>query len=689
MRALVLGSLVLASFTSAMADDGYDVVIYGGTCGGVAAAVQVARMGKTVVLIEPGKHLGGLTSGGLGATDFGRKEAIGGIAAEFYRAVHRHYENPSAWTRETRDEHLARAGAYWAPYSGMMWNFEPHVAEGIFHQMVQKAGVKVVFGERLDLNDGVVKEGARLRLIRMESGRRFHGRVFIDATYEGDLMAKAGVSYHVGRESNATYGEKFNGIQKRLALHHQFVHKVDPYVVPGDPSSGLLPEIHGSDPGSDGEGDHRIQAYNFRLCLTDDPANRLPIPAPEGYDPARYELLLRYILAGYRDVLGLHVHMPNRKSDTNNFGPFSLDYVGGNYGYPEGDYATRGQIVEEHRRYQQGLLYFVANDRRVPEPLRSQVAQWGLPRDEFTDNGNWPGQLYVREARRMIGPYVMIDRDVLGKRVAEDSIGLGGFGMDSHNCQRYVDEHGHARVEGNVYVTGFDPYPISYRAIVPTKQQCENLLVPVCLSASHIAFGSIRMEPVFMVLGQSAATAAVLAIDGGLPVQDVPYSRLRSRLLEDGQILQWTGKSDPAVAVEIESLSGTVVDDMDGQFDGEWYPSGFGKYVDVGYRHDMNSGKGEKTFRFETNLPAGRYEVRLAYSAGPNRATNVPVTIYHGDGKTTIEVNQRQAPAIDGLFISLGRYRFDADRPAVVAISNYGTNGYVIADAAQWLKLSE
>ncbi len=508
---VALLAVLVGCHTSA---DRYDVVVYGGTSGGVVAAVKAARLGRTVVLIEPGKHLGGLSSGGLGATDIGNKQAIGGMSREFYRCLGRAYGQDEAW------------------------KFEPHVAEGVFNDMVREAQVPVIFGARLELNGGVKKRGTQIVAVVMESGRTIRGKMFIDATYEGDLMATAGVSYVVGRESNATYGETLNGVQTRHATHHQFIKPVDPYVVPGDPDSELLPGIDATGPGEEGSGDHRVQAYCFRLCATDVLENRRPWPKPADYDPRRYELLLRNFEAGDERTPWHPVMMPNRKTDSNNNHAVSTDYIGMNYDYPDGDYATRARIIRAHQSYQQGLMWTLANSPRVPAQVRQHFQQWGLAADEFVDNDNWPHQLYIREARRMVADYVMTQHDCQGRRVAEDSVGLAAYTMDSHNVQRYVDADGHVRNEGDVQVGGFPPYPISYRSIVPRRAECTNLLVPVCLSASHIAFGSIRMEPVFMVLGESAATAAALALDAGVDVQDVEYGELARRLSFAGQILR-------------------------------------------------------------------------------------------------------------------------------------------------------
>jgi hypothetical protein len=663
------------------------VVVYGGTSGGVAAAVQAARMGKSVVLIEPGKHLGGLTSGGLGATDIGNKAAIGGLAREFYQRVGKHYQDEAHWKYEKRGDfkghgHEAKEDA--------AWTFEPHVAEMIFNDLVREHKVVVVLSQRLDLKSGVKKEGSRIDSIAMESGETYAGKVFIDATYEGDLMAKAGVSYHVGREANKTYGETLNGVQVKNALHHQFVKKIDPYVKPGDASSGLLPGVHAGPPGVDGEGDRRVQAYNYRLCASDHPDNRRPWPKPADYDEKRYELLLRNFEAGDLRLPWNPVLMPNRKTDSNNNFAFSTDDIGMSYDYPDADHAGREKIVRGHIDYQKGLMWTLANHKRVPEKVREHFQTWGLAKDEFTDADNWPYQLYVREARRMIGAYVMIEQNCRGQRVAEDSIGLAAYTMDSHNVQRYVTKEGGVLNEGDVQVGGFPPYPISYQSITPKATECTNLLVPVCLSASHIAYGSIRMEPVFMVLGQSAATAAALAIDGKLDVQNVDYPKLRARLLEDKQVLAWTGPKRPA-GVEAKALAGVVVDDADAERKGfDNLSNAVGPFVNDGYRHDGGKDRGEQSARFRPDLPkTGKYEVRMSYSPNPNRATNAAVVIVHADGREAVKVNQQKAPTIDKLFVSLGTFRFEKGKKGYLEIGNKDVDGYVVIDAVQWLPVKE
>ena len=665
------------------ADREYDVVVYGGTSGGVSAAVQAARMGKTVVLIEPGRHLGGLSAGGLGATDIGNKKAIGGIAREFYRRIKAHYANDAAWTREKRADFKGRGHD---PAEDAAWTFEPHVAEKVFRDLVTGHKVPVVFGQRLDLKAGVRKDGPRITSIVMESGEAYRGRVFIDATYEGDLMAKAGVGYHVGREANATYGETLNGVQVAHDRFHQFVRNVDPYVRPGDPSSGLVPGVHAGPPGKDGEGDRRVQAYNFRLCATDVPANRRPWPKPAGYDERRYELLLRNFEAGDLRLPWAPSLMPNRKTDANNNFAVSTDHIGANYDYPDGDYATRERVWADHVGYQQGLMWTLANHPRVPERVRQHFQTWGLSKDEFTDTDNWPHQLYVREARRMVGPYVMTEHNCRGARAAADSVGLAAYTMDSHHTQRYVTRDGFARNEGDVQVGGFPPYPVSYRSIVPKAGECPNLLVPVCLSASHIAYGSIRMEPVFMALGQSAATAAALAIDARVGVQAVDYGKLRERLLADGQVLDWTGPKR-AGAIDPKTLSGVVVDDPAAErkgFDG--VSSLVGPYVGEGYRHDGGTDRGGQWARFRPDLPAaGRYEVRLSYTANPNRATRAPVKVAHAGGEAEVTVNQQKPGPIGGAWVSLGTFTFAAGKVGHVEVGNRGADGHVVIDAVQWL----
>ena len=521
----VIGWLVcLAVSSSPAAIIQSDICIYGGTSAGVIAAVQAVKLGKTVAVIEPGSHVGGLAAGGLGWTDIGNKAAVGGLSREFFRRVGWHYGKAEAWT------------------------FEPSVAEAEFNQFLHEAHAPVYFQQRLAV---VRKTNTIITEVTTESGNVFRAKIFIDASYEGDLMARAGVAYFVGREANATYGETLNGIRGQTP-QHQFVVSVDPFIKPGDPASGLLPFVAPVAFGNPGEGDQSVQAYNFRLCLTKNPANRKPIQPPAGYDPGKYELLGRYFDAlsaahremSLKDFLKIDMVTPE-KTDINNQGGFSTDGIGLNQAYPEADYATRDRIRSELLEYTQGLLTYLATSPRVPVSIRAEMEPWGLCQDEFQDTGGWPHQVYVREARRLVGDCVMTEKNCRRQIVAADSVGLAAYTMDSHNCRRLVRD-GRVENEGDVQVPPMSPYAISYRALLPKPAQCENLLVPVCLSASHIAYGSIRMEPVFMILGQSAATAAALAIDNRQSVQRVDYEKLKDRLLADHQVLVWANPTRPA-----------------------------------------------------------------------------------------------------------------------------------------------
>jgi hypothetical protein len=519
-----------------------DVIIYGGTSAAITAAVEVIQSGKTVIVVSPDKHLGGLTAGGLGYTDTGNKSVIGGLSREFYHRVYNHYNDSSAWIWQKHSEY-GNKGQGTVAMDGenrTMWIFEPHVAEKVFEDFVAENNITVYRDEWLDRENGVVKKDGKIISFKTLSGKTFSGKIFMDATYEGDLMASTGVSNHVGRESTAQYNEQWNGVQTGV-LHHQhwFDKPISPYKIPGDPASGVLPLISTEHPGEYGAADNKIQAYCFRMCMTNHPENRVPFPKPENYDSTQYELLVRVFDTGRKDWFQKFDDIPNKKTDTNNHGPFSSDNIGMNYDYPEATYERRREIIKQHHDYQAGLLWFVANDPRVPEDIRTRMATWGLAKDEFTYNGNWPHQIYVREARRMIGEYVTTENDVLLKREVPVPVGMGSYAMDSHNVQRYITPEGYVQNEGDIGVHPPAPYSISYGSIVPKKEECTNLLVPVCVSSSHIAFGSIRMEPVFMILGQSAAVAANLAIDKKIPVQDVPYEELKKALEERKQVLTY------------------------------------------------------------------------------------------------------------------------------------------------------
>ncbi|HLY09406.1 MAG TPA: FAD-dependent oxidoreductase [Planctomycetota bacterium] len=661
------------------ADETFDVVVYGGNSAGVIAAVQAVRMGKRAVIVCPERHLGGLSSGGLGFTDTGNKSVIGGLSRDFYHRVYEQYQKPETWTHQKQGEY-GNKGQGTPAMDGdrrTMWIFEPHVAEGIFEDYVREYKIPVHRDHGLDRKSGVTKDGGRIVALKTLDGSVWRGAMFIDATYEGDLMAAAGVTYTVGREAASVYGETWNGNQVGVLHHgHHFKKPISPYVIPDKPESGLVYGVSAEPPGTRGEADRRVQAYCYRLCMTDLDDNRIPFPKPEGYDPRHYELLARVFESGWREQFGKFDPIPNHKTDTNNHGPFSMDHLGANYEYPDASDERRREILKDHENYQKGLLYFTANDPRVPEDVRRAMSRWGLAKDEFTDNGGWPHQIYVREARRLVGASVMTEQHCLDKKETPDSVGMGSYTIDSHNVRRYVTPEGRVQNEGDIGVSCPRPYRISYGSLTPKKAECENLLVPVCLSSSHIAYGSIRMEPVFMILGQSAATAAVLAIDGKVAVQEVPYDALRKKLLEEGQVLE-----NPAAAPR---PAGLVTDDAHATLTGEWSPSHAQQpFVGSGYLHDGNAEKGKRSARFDIAIPkAGRYEVRIAYTANPNRATNVPVAVDHAGGRSVVKINQRQEPPIDKLFAPVGVFEFTGTH-AVVEISNADTDGYVIVDAVQ------
>ena len=518
-----------------------DFIIYGGSSAAVIAAVHAKRLGHSVILVSPEKHLGGLTSNGLGWTDTGNKEVIGGLAREFYQRIYQHYEDQKNWKWQDQEAY-GNKGQGTIAMDGdkrTMWIFEPHAAENVFEQFIKEESIELYRDEWLDRDLGVTKVGGKITSIRTLSGKQFEGSVFIDATYEGDLIASAGIDYHVGREANEQYGEEWNGIQTGVLHHrHHFMTDISPFKVSGDPNSGLLPRISAADPGEKGKADRRLQAYCFRMCLSNHPENRVPFKKPVGYDRSQYALLGRIYATGWDETFHKFDPIPNRKTDTNNHGPFSTDNIGMNYEYPEGSYRKRQQIIQEHLNYQQGLMYYLSHDQDVPEKVRKEMSQWGLAKDEFVDNDHWPHKIYVREARRMIGDFVMTEHEVLGKRDVLRPIGMGSYTLDSHNVQRYIKPDGFVQNEGDIGVKPDKPYQIDVGAILPKRNQCTNLLAPICVSSSHIAFGSIRMEPVFMILGQSAATVGSLAITDKLPVQDVNYSDLKKELIQSGQILK-------------------------------------------------------------------------------------------------------------------------------------------------------
>lgn len=634
-----------------------DVCVYGGTSAGVIAAYSAVREGKNVLLVEPGYRLGGLSSGGLGRTDIGNKQAVKGLSLDFYRRVGQHY--------------------------GMLenWVFEPKVAEQVYKDYVAEADIQVLYGHRvIDAS----KKGTDIESIRVESvekgvcDKNIKAKVFIDCTYEGDLMPHAGVSYTVGREDSSVYGESWNGAHE--SYWHQFPDGVDPYVEKGNPESGLLwgisPEGTMPEPG---KGDDLVQAYNFRICVTFDKENQVPFPKPDNYDPSKYELLIRTIEAQPDAGIGEYFiisHMPNNKTDINNRGAFSTDMIGMNHNYPEASYEEREEIIKAHKDYTLGLLWFWTHDDRIPEHLQKEITCMGLPKDEYVEYDHWTPQLYIREARRMIGEYVATQADCELKTSPEDYVGWAAYGMDSHNCQRIVVERDGKKMvknEGDVEIGVKAPYPVSYRSITPKREECTNLLVPVCVSASHIAFGSIRMEPVFMLLGQSAAKAASLAIDNGVIVQEVDAKEIQRMYVEDPLL----DGSVPDVFVD-----DPLIDLGDGS---AWE------------RVKSNSGYGpsylklEKTprrqaVRFPVNVSVdGKYRLYTYFIRNGKASDLTEIRINDGrdDSKFVLDKNQIVVRGqTSGEWVLLGEYDLKADEPAFVEFTNNGkVNGIVIADA--------
>jgi hypothetical protein len=700
LRLLYLILLVPLSACAAVTEA--DICVYGGTSGGVVAAVQAARMGQRVLLIEPGRHLGGMTSGGLSAVDIGDPRSVGGIAREYFTRLVASYGKELNWGEAFSSRHGG------GPATGGAYSIEPRVAERVFDEMAMEAGVTVWRAARLK---AAIMDGPRIAELQMDDGRTVRGRMFIDATYEGDLMAAAGVSYTVSREGNAKYGEYYNGIYYAPSYRPRTGHLIpgpngrvkggqgawdrdfplDPYVVKGDPASGLLPLLSKGEPGVPGDPAPGVQAYCFRLCLTTDQANFTPIRPPAGYDPNRYELVGRFIescIANGDDMdlrwFSKHDPLPNEKWDFNT-ATFGGNLPGLSWAWPEASYAEREKLAGQLEDYHRGLFHFLRTDPRVPTKVKSDLARFGLPKDEFPDNGGWPHQVYIREGRRMIGDFVMTEHHTFGREIAPKPVGLGSYGTDAHEIRRIVKD-GVVTREGKLATGrgGFGPYQIGYDAIVPQRSECENLLVPFALSASHSAFASIRMEPPFMIVSQSAGTAASLALQNGTSVQAVDYPVLEKQLLKDGQVL----KSRKQKATP--KLSGIVIDDAVAEFTGEWLTSNAtGSLSGSTYRHDGNSDRGKKTVTFQLKLSqAGRYDVRLLYSSHANRASNAHVVIHSVEGVTILKLNQRLPVLKDGKPRSLGQFSFEPGQAATVILSNQGADGYVSIDGLQLIQLT-
>ena len=522
----------------------YDVLIYGGTSAGVMAAVEAKRLGKQVVLVSPQLHLGGLTANGLGWIDAGNMNTIGGLCRDFFHRVWTHYQAATAWKWEHSGDYpwQGQSGSAVDKRTETMWVLEPHVARNIFEQFIDENQIPVVYG-KLDLDRGVYKRGTKIVGIRITSGRILSASNFVDASYEGDLMKGAGVSYTVGREANNQYHETLNGSQTERATKNQLPKGISPYRVPGQPTSGALAGIELGSLERDGEGDRRIQAYCYRLCLTNKAENRVPIPKPTGYNEQDYEILFRAISAGQTRNFMTLSPLPNAKTDVNNSGGISTDFIGQNYLYPLGNYEVRSQIAQKHRLWELGFIWTLQHSERIPASIREKFTEWGLAKDEFIDSQNWPNELYIREAVRLVGDFVVTENVLRDQTASEQSVGMGSYTMDSHNVRRIIGPDGALMNEGDVQVPTGHPYTIDYRALLPREAECTNLIVPVCLSATHIAYGSIRMEPVFMILGQSAGAAAALALESLQPLQQLTYGRLSKRLLADGQVLNFSRRA--------------------------------------------------------------------------------------------------------------------------------------------------
>jgi hypothetical protein len=668
---LLLTSTVLL-FETALAQT-YDVCVYGGTSAGVIAAYTAAKAGKSVVLIEQGKHLGGLSSGGLGQTDIGNKYAIMGISRDFYRQIGQHYGKFEQWT------------------------FEPHVAEKLFNEYIKKAAIPVWYEYQLV---SVSKEAGKIQEITVASSkgsteiRTVKAKMFIDCTYEGDLMAKSGVSYIVGREPNSQYNETWNGVQ--MLDKHQFPEGIDPYKIPNDPTSGLLWGISTAALAPSGTGDKLLQAYNFRLCLTKDPTNRIAIPRPLDYDSTRYELLLRQIAVEKPAHINwgvMHIaDMPNSKTDINNKGGFSTDMIGMNYNYAEADYETRKKIIKEHESYTKGFLYFVGHDPRMPAHLRQQMLEWGYPKDEYLDNDHFSHQIYVREARRMIGEYVMTQQNCEGREIVKDGIGMAAYTMDSHNCQRILFKNPktgkiEVRNEGDVQVGGFPPYPISYRSLTPKRAECENLLVPVCLSATHIAYGSIRMEPVFMGLAQTAALAAVLGINTNKSVQEINVIQLQ-KMLKTNPLMDG---SQPEILLDNDVTPNNIL------IMGQWKTVKTGSKYAANQLVDNSKGEELKSVRFTPMiLKSGKYEIYV-YNPNPTGGGGNPGDAENQEKSSKTLVKVKAAKKIYDVslktrqqisdWIKVGVYDFTKGKDNFLEITNQNADGLVVADAVLFVPL--
>ena len=640
----------------------YDVCIYGGTSAGVIAAYSAAQRGLDVVLVEPTEHIGGMTSGGLGLTDIGNKQVIAGLAKQFYRKVGEHYGRLEQWT------------------------FEPSVADSIMRAYLEHDNITLM--ENLRIRECTM-DGTRIKGIIVEDSKNpsrtktVKADYFIDCSYEGDLMARSGVEYTVGREANEQYGETYNGVE--LMDRHQFPDGIDPYKEKGNPESGLLWGISPAQVAQDGTADNMVQAYNYRICLTDDPENMIPVTRPANYDSTRYELLLRLMeVQPEKEFLNdyfIWSRMPNRKTDINNRGGFSTDMIGMNHNYPEASYEERQQIIDAHTDYTKGLLYFFGHDERVPEILRKRMLLWGYPKDEYVKYGHWTPQLYVRESRRLVGEYVATQADCEGRTSVQDGIGWAAYQMDSHNCQRVVvckDGKYMVKNEGNVEIGGGLPYPVSYRSITPKREQCTNLLVPVCMSASHIAYGSIRMEPVFMVLAQSAGVAAALAhVQDCCDVQSVDSGEINAIIEKD----PYMDGSQPDILID-DCDAGVVVDEG-------WIAKGRGGYGLSFYELPLTDQSKSVTFTLDAVPSSGKWAVYSYQSANKKLTSVTSFEIVSGDKSYAVDYNRDDLDVIgqtSGAWALLGEYEFEQGIPVTITVSNAKADAAMRADAVLFVK---
>lgn len=684
MRVMIrIAALFLSLSLSARAATEADVIVYGSTPGGFCAAIAAAREGASVILLEPTDHIGGVNTGGLSFSDSNQtvRSTVLGLFDEWHTRVEKHYQQLGVTLpyKVSEKDHKP-------------WTYEPHVAARITHEMLAEAGVKVLSRHPLK---SVTKDGARITQLTTTSGE-FKAKTFVDATYEGDLMAAAGVSWTIGREGKKEFGEPLAGKQYPKAR----------MAISGLGADGKsLPLITTTDAGPEEDGDNNVMVYSFRLCLTKEPANRVPFPKPTNYDPARFEVVRRYFAAEKRPILLWDLYpLPGNKFDANNgIGKqFSMGLVGACNGWSEADEAGRAKIWEAHKQYTLELYQFLTTDPAVPEHLRQQLAELGLCKDEFPAHGHFSPQLYVREGRRMQGEYIVSQKDIMDQPQKDDAIVVSSFPIDSHDCQR-VGTADHVVNEGTIFPVRMPgrrngyPYHIPYRAILPKAAECENLLVPVALSCTHVAISSIRVEPTWMILGQSAGIAAALSARQNLSVQKLPYSALRERLLAQKQMLDLPVlpplPPEPATPMSIDpkTLPGIVLDDEKAELKGEWKrTANFKPYVGVGYLHDDQRGDGQSSaaFRFKAPQP-GRYDLKMAYSAHETRAKKVPVIIQSGPRKTELSVDQTKPLPQGEAFRTIGTVELTSDADTVITLSNAGTEGFVILDALQLVKAAD